>query len=548
MLESLTVENYALIEHLEIALSPELNIITGETGAGKSILLGALGLLLGGKNDGMATRDNTKSCVVEGQFSIAGLGLQPLFESFDWEYEESITIRRVITRSGKSRSFVGDIPVALSELKALSSRLIDIHSQHQNQILSDEMFRIRAIDLLYEDAESLHARYVAEYNRLTELRAELRRVEEIAASAKRDQDWLSHQVEELAMANLREGEDLEAVSELKILENAEQINVAMSDLLARMDGEDGDGVLVSLRASQKELLQIGGDYPLALEFAERLGSVLAELKDLSSTVSSECERIESDPEKLERLSSRVDAIYTLCQKHRAADLAELIVIRDKYSEQLSTILGSDEQISELRRSISDTESRALGVANEIGVRRREVAPLFAKSILETLSRLGMEQSRFEVEITQSAQLMESGNNRVEFLFSSSESKSPQSMEKIASGGEISRVVLAIKALLSQRMELPTIIFDEIDTGVSGRIADAMGEIIFELSSTMQVIDITHLPQVASKGDSHFVVYKDGGRTNITKLTESQRVEQIATMISGSRITDAALAQARILLS
>lgn len=548
MLESLTIENYALIEHLEIALSEDLNIITGETGAGKSILLGALGLLLGGKNDGAATRDNTKSCVVEGQFSIGGLHLEELFEENDWEYEESISIRRVITPSGKSRSFVGDIPVALSDLKLLSSRLIDIHSQHQNQILADESFRIRAVDLLFAESRELHALYSVEYNRLTQLRSELRRIEEIAASAKRDEEWLTHQVEELTMAKLRAGEEAEAEAELKILENSEQINLVLSTLLARLDGEDGEGALISLRASQKELTSIGEEYPAAREFAERLGGVLAELKDVSSSVASENERIESDPARLEQLSSRLDTIYTLCQKHRAQDLAELITIRDNYAAQLSTILSSDDQIAELKRKISECEAAAFDLAHKIAAHRRAVAPSFAESILLTLSRLGMEQSQFIVNITDTTHLTESGANHIDFLFSSSPAKSPQPMDRIASGGEISRVVLAIKALLSQRMELPTIIFDEIDTGVSGRIADAMGEIIFELSRTMQVIDITHLPQVASKGNSHFVVYKESGRTHITKLSDSERVEQIAKMLSGSKITSAALEQAKILLS
>ncbi len=547
MLESLTVENYALIEQLEIVLSPELNIITGETGAGKSILLGALGLLMGGKNDGAATRDNTKSCVVEGQFMIGGLGLKPLFEEQDWEYEEAVTIRRVITASGKSRSFVGDIPVSLNELKLLSNKLIDIHSQHQNQILSSEEFRIHALDLMYDGSQELLSKYSGEYKQLIALRSELRRVEEIAASAKRDQEWLTHQVEELTVANLRLGEAEEAEAELKILENAEQINQILSTFLQRMDGDDEGGVLLALRNSQRELQQISRDYPAAAEYADRVGSVLAELKDMNSSIGDECEHIESDPERLDKLTARLDTIYSLCQKHRAADLTELITIRDRYTEQLSTILGSDEQITALQKRISQCEDNTLKIASDISRKRRKAVPLFERGIMQILTRLGMEQARFTVEVSGSKDLRESGNNMVDFLFSSVAGKSPQPLEKIASGGEISRVMLALKAMVSQRMELPTIIFDEIDTGVSGRIADAMGEIICELSQTMQVIDITHLPQVASKGDSHFVVFKDGGHTNISKLSEEQRIEHIAMMISGSKITPAAIEQAKILL-
>ncbi len=548
MLESLTVENYALIDSLEISLASDLNIITGETGAGKSILLGALGLLLGGKNDGAATKDNTKSCVVEGAFSIGGLGLKELFEQNDWEYEEQVTIRRVITASGKSRSFVGDMPVSLCELKALSTKLICIHSQHQNQTLADEEFRITTIDQLYSGADALHAKYITEYNRLTQLDQELRRVEEIAAKAKRDEEWLTHQVEELTAAKLRSGESEEAEAELLVLENAEQINGVLSEFLRRMDGDDDGGVLIALRNSEREMQQIAKSYPAATEYAERLGSVLAELKDLNSTIGADSESIDSDPERLERLTARVDAIYSLCQKHRAKSLDELIEIRDNYSEQLSMIMGSDEQIAKIKQSIKECEESARKIAKEIGEKRRKAAPKFAKEVMKILNRLGMEQAHFTVDITETKQLTESGSDKIEFLFSSVEGRSQQPIHQIASGGEVSRVMLAIKVLLSKHTELPTIIFDEIDTGVSGRIADSMGEIIWELSQSMQVIDITHLPQVASKGSSHFVVYKDHGHTNITKLTPEERINQIATMLSGSTITAAALEQAQILIN
>ncbi len=547
MLQSLTVENYALIDRLEMSLDPALNIITGETGAGKSILLGALGLLMGSKNDGAATKDNTKSCVVEGIFSIENLNLKSLFEENDWEYEPVISIRRVITASGKSRSFIGDIPVSLTELRTLSDKLIDIHSQHQNLILSDENFRISSLDLLY-DSKPLLTKYLSEYNTLQSLRAELRTIEEIAASARRDQEWIAHQVEELTAANLRLGESEEAEAELKILENAELISQSFEAFLARMDSDDERGVLIALKSSQKEMRQIAKSLPEAAEYAERLESALAELKDMYSSISASISSIEADPERLAKLSDRIDTIYSLCQKHRAADLAELIEIRDRYSEQLGKILGSDEQINDLKKRIKECEESAMNLALMIHEKRQKAAPSFEKQICKTLKRLGMEQARFIVQISNTKQLTPSGNNAINFLFSSVETKSPQPVERIASGGEISRVMLALKALLAERMSLPTIIFDEIDTGVSGRIADAMGEIIEELSHKMQVVDITHLPQVASKGESHFVVYKEGGHTNITRLSNEERVRQIATMISGSIVTDAAVEQAKFLLN
>ncbi len=547
MLESLTVENYALIDRLEMVLSPELNIITGETGAGKSILLGALGLLLGGKNDGSATRDNTKSCVVEGLFSIGGLGLKELFEQNDWEYEEQITIRRVITASGKSRSFIGDIPVSLSELKLLSSKLIDIHSQHQNQILSDEMFRISSLDLMYKEAQQLLADYTKEYRELANLRRELKHIEEVAASAKRDQEWLTHQVDELVAAKLRVGESEEAEAQLKVLENAEQISQVLSTYVERMDSDDERGVLLALRNSEREMRQIAPNYTAAADYAERIASALAELKDMNSSIAAECEAVEANPERLATVTERIDTLYSLCQKHRAKDVTELIEIRDRYEQQLLTILNSDDQIASLKRQIEKSYATAHQIASKIGAKRRGVTAEFEKNISATLSRLGMEHARFVVVVNELDELTPNGANNVEFLFSSVVGKTPQPLEKIASGGEISRVMLALKTLISQRMELPTIIFDEIDTGVSGRIADAMGEIMAELSQSIQVVDITHLPQVASKGDSHFVVYKENGHTNISKLSPDERVKQIAMMISGNIITPAALQQAKFLL-
>ncbi|MFI3306028.1 MAG: DNA repair protein RecN [Rikenellaceae bacterium] len=546
MLRSLRVENYALIDALQMELDPSLNIITGETGAGKSILLGALGMLLGAKNDGAATRDNTKSCVIEGLFSVESLGLESLFDEMDWEYEEEVTIRRVITAGGKSRSFVGDIPVSLNDLKVLSSRLIDIHSQHQNQVLSDERFRVNALDTLY-DSNDIINKYRDSYTSLQELRAELRAVEEIAASARRDEEWLTHQVEELTAAKLRAGESEEAEARLQLLENSEAICGALSTLAESLDGDTEQAIIISLKVCEKELSSVARSMPAAAEYAVRLASVIEELKDLKVSAVDDMERIESNPEELAKLNDRINTIYSLCQKHRARDLAELIEVRDRYCEQLSTIHNSDDRIASLKTKIADCESVTKSIAAAITKSRRAAAPAFAQSICRTLHRLGMEQARFEVAVTPLGRLGESGSDGVEFLFSSVEGRTLQGVEKIASGGEISRVMLALKSLLAERGDLPTIIFDEIDTGVSGRIAESMGEIISELSQRMQVIDITHLPQVASKGESHFVVYKDGGRTNIQRLTAAERIDHIATMLSGSTITEAALSQAKILL-
>ncbi len=546
MLRRITIDNYALIDHLEMDIDKSLNIITGETGAGKSILLGALSLLLGNKNDGSAIKDNTKSCIIEALFSVDGLGLEPLFDQYDWEWDSEVVVRRMITPSGKSRAFVNDMPVQLSELKELGAQLIDIHSQHQNRVLSDENFRIRSLDLLAEN-EDLLSRYRVKYESLQSLQRELASAVETIQNAKREQEWLTYQVEELTAAALKEGEDKQAEEELALLENVDRISAALSQFCQRMDDENF-GLLVSLKSSQSDFAALDASYPPAVEYSERMKSILAELKDMNSSIAKECERIESDPEKLQRLSDRLNTIYSLCQKHRAKDLDELLEIRDRYCAQLQSIVQGDESIDKLKAKIEKEREAANKLAERLHKARAAVAPKFEKEIVATLQKLGMVDVVFSATLLNTPSLTPMGADRVDFLFSANKGVAPQAVEKIASGGEISRVMLSLKALLARRMKLPTIIFDEIDTGVSGRIADAMGEIITSLALSMQVIDITHLPQVASKGETHFVVYKREGKTNITKLSAEERVEHIATMLSGSVISEAAIEQAKILLN
>ncbi len=546
MLRSITVDNYALIDHLEMELDPQLNIITGETGAGKSILLGALGLLLGNKNDGSAIKDNTKSCVVEAIFDISTLNLKPLFDLHDWEWEESISVRRTISPSGKSRAFVGDIPVTLADLKELGARLIDIHSQHQNLMLSSEDFRIEALDLVAKNSKLL-TKYRELYGSLTKLRGELQTLEDAATRSSRDQEWLTFQVEELVGAKLVGGESDQIEAELLILENADHINEVLTTLRGRLDDEEV-GVLVSLKNSQNELASIAKSYNTAQEYASRIESVLAELKDINSSLSKDCERIECDPNRLAKLSDRLGVIYSLCQKHRVANLDELIAQRDKYVTQLDQINNSDEAITTLKSKIAECETKALTIALEIESKRQNAAKEFGGEICKTLRMLGMSEAQITIEVSRRGALCPTGINNVEFLFSSNSAFTPQPIDKIASGGEISRVMLSLKSLLASYKQLPTIIFDEIDTGVSGQIADAMGKIISNLSKSLQVVDITHLAQVAAKGETHFVVYKAEGRTNIKLLDSAERINQIATMISGSHISNAAIEQAKILLN
>ena len=519
MLRRLSVENYVLIDKLEMELDPHLNIITGETGAGKSILLGALGLLLGAKNDGSAMKDAARNCVVEGTFDLSGRDMEAFFAGNDLDYAPETTVTRMITPTGKSRAFINDLPVQLAQLREFGTRLIDIHSQHQNLILSSEEFRTSALDTVAGNGELL-AQYAAQYTRLTELRRRL--------------------------AALREGEQAAIEEELAVLENADRIGEVLTTLRNALDADE-TGVLTLLKNSENDLTRIREHFPAAGEYAARLHSVLEELKDIDNAVAADSERLDADPERLAKLAARLDALYALQQKHRVASEAELIAARDRYAAQLAAIVHGDEEIAAAEKELDAAAQKAGSLADRLHKARAKAAPAFEKQILATLVQLGMPETVFRVALTPLPDLGRTGGDGVAFLFSANRNATPQSVERIASGGELSRVMLVLKALLARRMQLPTVIFDEIDTGVSGRIADAMGEIIESLSATLQVVDITHLPQVASKGAAHFVVYKRDGRTGITRLTDEERITEIAKMLSGSRITDAAIAQARILL-
>ena len=545
MLRRLTVENYALIERLDMELDAHLNIITGETGAGKSILLGALGLLMGNKNESGTIRDESRNCIIEGVFDIEAYGLEQLFVEYDLDYEPQTVIRRMISPSGKSRAFVNDMPVQLVTLRELGARLIDIHSQHQNLVLADEAFRIKAVDALSATTDAVKA-YRIKYDALRAAERNLKELQDAAEVLRRDEEWLRYQVEEFEAASLRTGELEEALEELKVLENADQIGEALTSLRNTLDAEQ-IGVLEQLSAAESAICRIKENYPRGEEIAERLHSVVQELKDMSATVGDDSERIDADPERLQRLTDRVNMIYSLCQKHRVKDLSELMAVGERLAEQLNAITHSDENIEQCRREIEALKSEATKMALEIHALRENGATIISKSVEGMLSALGMAEGRFMVELQQCEELQPTGCDKVRFLFSANGKVAPQAVEKVASGGEMSRVMLALKALLAEKSKLPTIIFDEIDTGVSGRIADAMGGIICSLSENMQVVSITHLPQVASKGDTHFVVYKHDSRTNITRLTPEERIEEVAKMLSGSEITSAAIEQAKLLL-
>lgn len=544
MLTHLNVENYALIDHLEVEFDSHLNIITGQTGAGKSILLGALSLLLGARNEGAAIKDNSRNCVVEAQFDICGLNLESLFEQLDIDYEPQITIRRIITPAGKSRAFVGDQPVQLATLKSLGEYLIDIHSQHSNLILASEQFRLEALDTIAR-CTTLREQYNVAYAEFLATKGELEKARQAILSARKEEEWLRYQVDELRAAALKAGEEQELEEKIATLANAESITEAYGALHQALTDEQ-TGVVMQLVQRAKALKAVAEHYTDARSAAARLDSVIIELQDLDTTAEQVIEHIEADPELLDKYNNRLELLYTLRRKHRAENLDELIAIFERYSAQLEGIDRADENIAALEQRVVAAEEQAKGIATAISEAHKLAAPDFEHAVESILHKVGMASAQFKIDFT-TTELGPSGMERIELLFTANEGLVARPIEKIASGGEMSRVMLALKSILSRSLSLPTIIFDEIDTGVSGSVANAVGEVIAELSATMQVIDITHLPQVASKGNRHYLVYKSDSTTNMRQLSDDERITEIAKMLSGENITDAAIEQAQILL-
>ncbi len=544
MLRTLSVENYALIDHLEVEFDSHLNIITGQTGAGKSILLGALSLLLGARNEGAAIKDNSRNCVVEALFDIDGLNLEQLFEQLDLDYEPQITIRRIITPAGKSRAFVGDMPVQLSVLKTLGEYLIDIHSQHSNLILASESFRLDALDTIAGCTEQ-RKQYNEAYAALMQAQSALAEAQKNIATARKEEEWLRYQVDELRSAAIKPNEEAELEAKIATLANAESITEAYGTLHQSLTDEQ-TGVVMQLIQRAKALKAVSEHYAEAQQAAERLNSVIIELQDLDSSAELVIEKIESDPELLDKYNNRLELLYNLRRKHRAESIDELIEIYNNYARQLASIDAADENIAELQSAVEAAAAKASELATSIYDAHKAAAPAFESAVESILHKVGMESAKFKIGF-ESIPLSACGTEKIDFLFTANEGLTPRAVEKIASGGEMSRVMLALKGIISRSLALPTIIFDEIDTGVSGSVANAVGEVIAELSATMQVIDITHLPQIASKGDRHYLVYKSDSTTNMRQLTDSERITEIAKMLSGENITDAAIKQAQILL-
>lgn len=548
MLRHLTVENYALIERLDMTLSSHLNIITGETGAGKSILLGALGLVLGERADLATLKESGRGCVVEGTFDIGAYHLEEFFEENDLEWAEETIIRRVITPAGKSRAYVNDLPVQLSVLKELGSRLIDIHSQHHSLMVADEGFRLSIVDALAQNG-ALRGEYHREYEALKSAEKRLQELRRTVEAALKDKEYIEFQYNQLSALKLREGELEELEGEQRLLDNVERITEALGEGGNLLDEEE-NGVLARLKRVESSFQRVKEVYQPAEEIAQRLRGALVELKDISSLLGEQRERVDGNPQRAQEVIDRIDAIYALFRKHGVQSVGELIAIEREYGQKLGIIVDADQELAELESEVSSSRQRAQEAASKLTASRKEAGAALSEQMVAMLSRLGMEHSSFVVDVAPQQTLTASGGDAMSFLFSSSTKFSPQPLERVASGGEVSRVMLCLKALVADKMEMPTVIFDEIDTGISGRIADVTGQIIAELSSGRQVVNITHLPQVASKGDTHFKVYKDSGdgRTHIKLLSAEERIKEVAAMLSGTDVTEAALQQARELIN
>jgi DNA repair protein RecN (Recombination protein N) len=545
MLIKLSVHNYALIRELDLDFENGLTIITGETGAGKSILLGALSLILGTRCDTSVLLDKNEKCIVEGAFRIEDYDLSEFFDRNELDYSAVTTLRREINTAGKSRAFINDTPVTVNLLKEIGDRLIDIHSQHQTLMLDDNSFQLNVIDSFAGTAHQ-RADFRSSYSSYLKLKTEFAEALEKAKKNKSDLDYYRFQLEQLLEAKLKDGEQEELESEQELLSHAEEIKMTLSQA-SDLFSKDGISILSMLREVKSGLSKLKS-FPGREELLTRTESSLIELNDVASEIEKMASSIEADPARLEFVNQRLDTIYSLIQKHRVDNLNELIKRKEEIEALVKSIVTGDEMLQELKRRLDDGESSLMSTATEISRKRMCVLPEIEEKISGLLKQLGMPNARFRIRLTQMKSFNPSGIDQADFLFSANKMIEPENIARIASGGELSRVMLSLKSLLTKYNNLPTIIFDEIDSGVSGEVAAMVGRILSEMGKYMQVINITHLPQVASRGNRHYHVYKDDGRestfTRVRLLSREERIMEVARLLSGSEITDAAIKNAR----
>ena len=551
MLQSIFIQNYALIDKLDIAFEPGFSVITGETGAGKSIILGAIGLLLGQRADVKAIRNGATKCIVEAKFSIASYGMEEFFKANDIEYDsEECIIRREVNINGKSRAFINDTPASLSQMKVLGEKLIDVHSQHQNLLINKEGFQLNILDILAQDIKEL-TDYQNEYNEYRKVSRELDECIRQAEETRKEEDYIRFQLQQLDEAELKEGEVAELEQEAETLSHAEDIKAGLYRSAQNIGGDEG-GCLTLIKDSINTLQTVSKVFAKANEWKERLESCYIEIKDISHDMDDAQEAVEFNPSRLDFVNSRLNMIYSMMQKHHVKTDAELIGIAENYRQQLDMITSSDERISELESKKQKLYDSVLRKAEILTALRTESAGKIQSQMESLLIPLGMPNVKFAVEICRKKEPDINGLDAVNFLFSANKNGTLQNVASIASGGEIARVMLSLKAMIAGAVKLPTIIFDEIDTGVSGSIAEKMALIMQDMGrQNRQVLSITHLPQIAARGNAHYKVYKEdtetGTNSHIIRLTDEERIDEIANMLSGSTMTEAARNNAKALL-
>ena len=550
MLKQLYIKNFTLIDELNISLYPGFSVITGETGAGKSIILGAIGLLLGNRADSKAIKAGRDRCVIEAHFDLSRYGMQKFFDDHDIDYDADDTIiRRELTAAGKSRAFINDTPVPLTRMRELGEQLVDIHSQHQNLLLQKEDFQLNVVDIIAQDADQLKV-YQKEYYAYRKAKELLEELKAEIAKNRENEEFMRFQHKELDDANLQEGELEQLEQEAETLSHSEDIKTALYEADNALSGED-DSILDKLKNATHQLENICDVYPSMADVAGRMQSSYIELKDIAQEISSSVDHVEFDPNRLDAINTRLDKLYTLQQKFHVETVTELIATRDRIAEQLSHIDNGDEDIEEKEKEVAALLVKAEKQAALLTSIRQKSAKAIEKEMKGRLIPLGIPNVRFEIAFAEKP-LSGNGADKVSFLFSANKSTQLQPVSQVASGGEIARVMLSLKAMISGAVKLPTIIFDEIDTGVSGKIAEKMADIMEEMGlQNRQVLSITHLPQIAAKGSHHYKVLKEetenGTISHMKELNNQERIEEIAQMLSGSDITQAALANAKELL-
>jgi DNA repair protein RecN (Recombination protein N) len=549
MLKSLSIQNYAIIQDLNIDFSGGLSIITGETGAGKSILLGALSLIIGQRSDSSVLYDNTRKCVVEGEFAIKGYGLEDLFEQNELDYADITLIRREISADGKSRAFINDTPVNVSILKEFGERLIDVHSQHQNLYIDNQNFQLKVLDTFARQNDTLQE-YKTKFSQYKALYSEYQKKSDEYQKNKADLEYFQFQYNQLCDIKLTDGEQELLEAELQTLTHAEEIKSHLGMVLNYLEADESSIILFA-KDSINYLNKIRSVFAPSAGISDRLSSVLIELKDIASEINEHFEKTESDPERSELVKQRLDIIYGLEQKHHVTNVKALLDIEADLKSRIDLIDNADTQMDALKIQLDQLRANLENIAAKLSANRKNVIPIIEEKVTSLLQSLGMPNAIFRVQLDALPDLALNGSDAVRFLFSANKQAQLQDLGKVASGGEMARLMLSIKAVIAEVIMLPTIIFDEIDQGVSGDIADKMGNVIVKLSHFAQIINITHLPQIASKGENHYLVYKSDldhrTQTQIKKLNPADRVIEIARMLSGEQLSEAAINNAKALL-